>query len=797
MPEIKTKKVDKTHVGEIKFSKNVKDTDIKLTLQRVELARKNNEWNTLTQEDVRNINYILKTEKDQYKINKALEYLILIAKHEPGLINEDTISTVIDVIENCNHETFWRGVSVLISTVEKGKGKLLVPYLDDLLHVRNSKTDKKERSMINRIFDAMVTLNNQDVRKEVIKKMFENFDEFYEVLKGIDHRLYPELVSLGLIHLALENENASKLLGKILKIDIDVPKIEESIRDEQMKDLIDLIKRNNEILQDEKVSNNVAQIVYEKLNKMEMSGKNIDLLIDTISEINNLTSLTIMEQIAIYHPEKIKKEHVKRLLDNYGNDTLWKRSKDVLRIIGNQQGGKYREFRKMILQRLLNCRDCEGLINDIARGMGERLDRYVYNHKMYNARMYVNQLSEEEVIALAVSDPELMLTTSNKMVLNRLKTLCGEKKVTEYLSENIPDKELFKNLSYNFYQRILLYNELALFSDDPDLINKMNSMFAMVIKEDYNPKKYYLLSKFIEQSKHFDEGEYKNLVQNLRTEIENKISLTSGRHRYALEYLLFQISDHDYNTLKNIDPEGVRVAKMIRTQNMLDPLSVKKDGIIKVVQIFDYENAVESDWKTLSIEETENWLKLKGITYSTEDFEKYGFEGTRITANVKGIKLIYEFVSPKRKEIGDKAEYAKNALKDSDIIAFRGHSYNLLNYLKVDDFEERNLDRRIIVWLGSCTSAYAIPLYQSHSKLKAQYIGVSGVGLGDVNIHGINYLVENIIERNMPVKYSQLGLVEYLSRYHNEVTEQYFSYPGIGNEVDQYVRMMFEYVAER
>ncbi|MCD6227320.1 hypothetical protein J7J90_02385 [Candidatus Micrarchaeota archaeon] len=910
-------KEQKEKIGMI-YSTTVKYEDIQITLQRIENARKNHDWKMLNHEDVNNLDYALITAKET--TNKILESLILISKNNPELINDKVISDVIDVIKNADYETLWRGVSILTSIAERGHGEKIIPYIDDLSKIKNSKQGK-EQKMIGSIFRAM--LYDDKVRKEILPKMINNYDTFKEILEDAERKWYNELLSYGLIKKAQANDDAYKLLKKVLndtnvnltkkqielllsnnktmsigykiifdkklydfvpeskinyileltmngKINPPVEWVSKNINDEfftkflkkSLEGDIKLVKYVTNSLNDERVEKNLDKII-NLIKQLEEKGESIKAgeLISTTAKFvkkikpNNqlITQLekdigftfpiltSILEQNEsfakklaenyIQKPEKwdiIAKAFPKKVVTNEMIDYIYTKIKNnntlqekAANLIGNcwdimssnqvinfipliKENKKlgnsislviYRRFeegieknRDRILKELFKYVDIPTvnlLIKNLGTIMGNKLDLLHENEKKRTE--YLNSLKKHELLAVVLCEPKALYTSSNNMVLDKIKEKGGLYFIKEIGGSNIINNDIINNFTYKLimYGR---YNDIPL--EKFDILTK--KLINSLLVGDYTSTNYTYLSEIILTIKDIEENpsivtnktnrkltkeDERNitdmcnrLLKNISHKIDTELTYASGRKKYGLEYLNYLISN-------KLPEKGKKIIKKIEDSTILNVKKFKEDGVIRVVHIFDYENAKWADDTITALKKD-----MSNIKEETKNDENYTI--IKIKGTVNDFPVEHTFCIEKD-TIFDRNEWEKYA-NNADIIMFRGHSYNLNSVINPGMLmpQIENKDSTLL-WFGSCNSAFDIPIYSEKLPFgKVQFIGNKSTGYGQKNIDGIEYLIKKITKLNEPVRFQELNLPEHMN---SEDAQIYL--PDFASGIVDYVKL--------
>jgi len=370
--------------------------------------------------------------------------------------------------------------------------------------------------------------------------------------------------------------------------------------------------------------------------------------------------------------------------------------------------------------------------------IGRKLDEMHELPTPQRAQYIRENISQDNLLALLVSDPQLFYTSTNHLLMDRLWEIRGKAKTTtDLLGEN--------KIAGGAFERNLIFRSMAYgrFSggEKPMFTNgEMNSLlptlFSPIKEEGFNQTYMYLLANNLKAVA--DSG----LGQEARERLEAAKANPNNDYdsvckRKAAEFLLGYLGD--YLSDKKID--SPKYGSSFNASNFKD-----SKGVINMVQVFDKQDTQEYHWG-----ETKRMFSAYGPGVETTD--------------ASGTKVTYEFTKGKQKFrvtlfMGEDAQknrdFTRKELSEhkNAILTFRGHSFSLAENMPSNIFD--NKEGNILFIPGSCGSAQAIPDYiKSNPNTNLAFISNTSTGRGNVTNAILGLLIDQAA-LGKPTEYNSL-----------------------------------------
>lgn len=365
-----------------------------------------------------------------------------------------------------------------------------------------------------------------------------------------------------------------------------------------------------------------------------------------------------------------------------------------------------------------------------------------YHENMAARRAFLGSLGNADVLALLCSDPANFYTSSNEMLLNRLKADMGARTVTEYLGEY--GIKLDSEEGRNFLFRLANYGWLY---------NEGNPAKSMLAKGELEEATRAVLAP-LRKNKGFD-AQYFYWVANCigafsmedgigRSAIAMEVAHSLNKNRAminmggenaqkraaALEYVE-TLLDSD-----NVLVSAAEKYKIAQAKNGLvfDPENYKgADGYVTTVQIFDREDTEKDHWGMSVGYPAWNGAGWKRKDESDENGKTMVFENRKMMRRV-----VLHMGNAK----GENAGFARRMIAENNglIIAYRGHSYNLANNVPKEIFANKGSGSYLLI-PGSCGSSSSVPRYMmGNPSTNLSFIANNQVGIGNVTNAIVGYL---------------------------------------------------------
>lgn len=371
---------------------------------------------------------------------------------------------------------------------------------------------------------------------------------------------------------------------------------------------------------------------------------------------------------------------------------------------------------------------------------------YVMIKKKNEIAHEIGGLSNIEVLALLTLDPTTFPPEIQKLVWLKVLDLSDGKDPVEWVNTQTLDSKFKEYINKNVCLLAALNNHhldgledvitnLTVSNDEHDLL--------LVIRffSEYR-------GSFIDKRK-------------LSDKIKNSMTTTTSKPDLMKEFLYYQITGQPINT------ESAEAIEKIKQELCLNPTRLKKDNVIKVVQIFDHWPSNRENWFHASIKRFESYLrygdlskdlkgkvKITGIQKTTT--RSNNWEMVTLTANVDNLKIVLEFHRPRSGNVkGDLKEYVKKVIRDADLIAYRGDIANQNMYFTPTVL--LSAQSGAIMFFGSCYSVSSIPDFKANAP-DIYYIANINVGYGNRNIRIIESLLNTILLNDKLIPFTETEL---------------------------------------
>ncbi|MFH1520699.1 MAG: hypothetical protein ABID61_03580, partial [Candidatus Micrarchaeota archaeon] len=371
----------------------------------------------------------------------------------------------------------------------------------------------------------------------------------------------------------------------------------------------------------------------------------------------------------------------------------------------------------------------------VAIELGRFLDEL---HEDTPARLvYLESLTNEEVVGLLCSNPEFFYTSSNHLLFDRLKKMLGEKGIAHFKDTyGLNDEQL-----RNFVFRAVTYDRIGDFiskeNQEPDTQLIVHTIIGSQenktgIYADVFDEKYYYsmangisaLSKYTPQIK----GEIERRVQELsilKNPTSNQTSIIA-----ALTYVQFMLTGNSH---------GDQLLESVADAATYDRKDYRgRDGKVTVVQIFDKADTEVYHWGA-----SKDWFQKQFGTAP-----KKGPNGELIFENSTTRVVLFM-----GKEDETNVNFITNwiAAHETGVITFRGHSYSLQGNMPPSIFGNRK--GRYVFIPGSCGSAGSVPEYiYSNPNTQVRFFSNTSTGRGQVT----NVLVSLLTTQVTPAAFSSI-----------------------------------------
>lgn len=365
-----------------------------------------------------------------------------------------------------------------------------------------------------------------------------------------------------------------------------------------------------------------------------------------------------------------------------------------------------------------------------SKGSGEEIGGEIdrLHDSPYRTR-FVNSLTPQEVILALSTNPKLFFTSSNELLINKLKKdFSGFKGgFTEYLKSVLGPECLKSPRIANLMMRLIQHGRIMEFISEQD-INWVADMIIKPLNTDY--EYLYSFVDFISKLKEKNDELSKRFYNLLKTSFKKNV-LDKGITQYDKKRKKMMIFISYLFDFKISKPEFDQIKKILEI-NYFDPNKFLINGRIHIYQVF---TPTERD----SYDTTIKYFSLKGGSVKTEKGD--GYEKTIITTDNYTMELYIG------KDENEYHRYIKNLMTDptGKIVSYRGHSYQLEDYFPPSLL--MNKQSPLILVLGGCGSAKDIPKYIEKEPKDNYIIGYLTVGRGENTNKIINVLIKSIETR--------------------------------------------------
>ena len=346
-------------------------------------------------------------------------------------------------------------------------------------------------------------------------------------------------------------------------------------------------------------------------------------------------------------------------------------------------------------------------------------------------KKYLDSLSTAQVLGLLLSNPEYFYTTTNHMLLDRLKSDLKGRPVTELLEEyHVGEAEtrnlLFRSMNYDrFYGR-----DDALVNDN-ELQGLVNLSLAPLAAARLDPRYYFPLANSMENI-----VSVPSVRESALAKLSERLQQVRGSGtsvERALEFLIHQV-----NPVSPLLSEKTQAdLDALKEKAVFQPENYMHDGKLTIVQVFDRYDTETDHWPM-----SQKWFEKYDKTPET------GPDGERIyeTENVRIILFMGGSEQENQRFVAKQLQQTPNL-----VLTFRGHSYSLPRNMPYGIFGNR--EGHVLFIPGSCGSAGSTPEYiVQNPNTDLRFFSNTSTGRGQVT----NAVVDALIKTTGPTAFEEI-----------------------------------------
>lgn len=320
----------------------------------------------------------------------------------------------------------------------------------------------------------------------------------------------------------------------------------------------------------------------------------------------------------------------------------------------------------------------------IAIELGRPLDDL--HEKPKERQAYLDSISTLQTLSLLLSNPEYFYTSSNHMLIDRLKKDLQSQNlgISDWLERNNLVKErpdLCRNLLFRLinYDRFYGRENSLLSKKDFDKLGYL-ILDPLTSAKSFDPAYYYLLANSLDAINKIGMG--KQLLAKMDARLK---AGADAQTKKAFDFIRRRLSGAWDDPKVRFQPEFYHA----------------KDGKLQIVQIFDKNDTEKDHWKL-----TQKWAAGYGKP-------KKGPDGELICEN-KDVRIIL-FMGNDGEGKENQAFLKKKLAQDPNmILTFRGHSFSLKKNMSYGIFG--NINAHILFIPGSCGSSGSVPSYMVQNQ---------------------------------------------------------------------------------
>lgn len=349
------------------------------------------------------------------------------------------------------------------------------------------------------------------------------------------------------------------------------------------------------------------------------------------------------------------------------------------------------------------------------------------------AKYIKDTFSDKEILALLVSDPQLMYTSTNHLLLDRLLEILDGKPARQFLQEN--------NVGGGAYERNLVFRAMnygrfyggqnSLFKTKGELESTLPVLFAPLEKEGFDKTYLHMLANNLKGA--LDAGLGAEITSRLERYKSSAGEGVEGQYRQkASDFLLGYLKEYAEFVEKKRKAMSSRYASVFNGDNFED-----NGKVINVVQTFDADDTKNDHWGY-----TKEWAKELAVKCGGGAKDGQGNIISMDEALKAKKEVVFEFTKGKQKfrvtlfmgeNESENRDFTRKALGKykNAILTFRGHSFSLAGNMPSNIFD--NKEGNVLFIPGSCGSASSLPEYlSSNPNTNISSVSNTSTGRGQV-----------------------------------------------------------------
>jgi hypothetical protein len=348
-----------------------------------------------------------------------------------------------------------------------------------------------------------------------------------------------------------------------------------------------------------------------------------------------------------------------------------------------------------------------------------------YLHADTPKRMeYLKSLSDMQVFALLLSEPDNFYTSTNHLLFDRLKSGIGEEGIVGLLKKHkLLGTQECTNLVFRAINYDRFYGRGNSIFKEGEVVEVIDSILRPLEDDVFNGGNFFLVANAVRKIR--DVPGAGEVLSRRLAELKKRGSDPENRKKIerGVEYLLYELHGEEAPLEKGKLGEILELGE----KAYFDPSLYSREGKLQVLQVFDKEDTGKDHWHI-----SRKWFGKYGRPKKGKDGE-----------------LIYEtptarivlFMGDTKEE---NADFVSKELKRNPnmVITFRGHSYSLEESFPKDVF--KGTDGHVLFIPGSCGSSGDIASYiEERGGTDLRFISNTSTGRGQVTNTLVDLAVGN------------------------------------------------------